>query len=127
MSPEVRTVALDAPVNGLLAPIRRQELAELIDDLVLAGGAQLRAQLGKVGEDGVVGLGEMSAPLPQHAVEAVAVGVHSLELLGGHLGQRDELPDEGLSCRLREQQVCGCCLHLPLWIRVGVDGPTRVL
>ena len=100
MSPEVRTVALDPLVNGLLAPVRRQELVELIDDLVVAGDAQLRAQLGEVGEDGVVGPGVVGILLPQHAAEAVAVGVQSLEHPGGHLRQCDELPDEGLSCRL---------------------------
>ena len=92
MSPEVRTVALDPLVNGLLAPVRRQELVELIDDLVVAGDAQLRAQLGEVGEDGVVGPGVVGILLPQHAAEAVAVGVHSLEHPGGHLRQCDELP-----------------------------------
>ena len=117
-------MALESLVNGLLAPVRRQELAELIDDLVVAGDAQLRAQLGEVGEDGVVGPGVVGILLPQHAAEAVAVGVHSLEHPGGHLRQCDKLPDKGHSCRLREQQVRGR-LHLPLRIRVGVDGPNR--
>ena len=37
VSLEVRTVALDPAVNGLLAPVCRQELTKLSGDLLLAG------------------------------------------------------------------------------------------
>ena len=117
-------MALDPAVNGLLAPVCRQELTELAGDLLLAGDAKLRAQLGEVGEDGVVGPGVVSLTRAQNAAEAVAIGVHGLVLPCGRLRERDELPNEGLNRRLR-QQVVGSCLHLPLLIGVSVDGPIR--
>ena len=124
VSLEVRTVALDPAVNGLLAPVYRHELTELAGDLLLAGDAKLRAQLGEVGEDGVVGPGVVSLTRAQNAAEAVAIGVHGLVLPCGRLRERNELPNEGLNRRLR-QQVVGSCLHLPLLIGVSVDGPIR--
>ena len=42
----------------------------------------------------VPGVGHPLAP--KRCLEAVAVGVHGLELPGGHLRQCDELRDEGL-------------------------------
>ena len=80
MSLEFRTVALDPVVDGLLAPVCRQELTKLAGDLLLAGDAQLRAQLGEVGENGVVGLGVVSLTRAQSAAEAVAIGVQGLVL-----------------------------------------------
>ena len=41
VSLEVRTVALDPAVNGLLASVCRQELTELAGDLLLAGDTML--------------------------------------------------------------------------------------
>ena len=93
VSLEVRTVALDPAVNGLLAPVCRQELTELAGDLLLAGDAKLRDQLGEVGEDGVVGPGAVSLTRAQNAAEAVAIGVHGLVLPCGRLRERNEHKD----------------------------------
>ena len=64
----------------------------------------------------------MGVSLAQDVAEVVAVGVHGLILPAGHLRERDELPNEGPSYRLRQQEVVGR-LDLPLLVGVGVHGP----
>ena len=71
-----------------------------------------------------MGPGVVGVSLAQDAAEAVAVGVHGLVLPAGHLRERDELPNEGPCCRLRQQEVVGR-LDLPLLVGVGVHGPVR--
>ena len=66
-----------------------------------------------------MGPGVVGGSLAQDAAEAVAVGVHGLVLPAGHLRERDELPNEGPCCRLRQQEVVGR-LDLPLLVGVGV-------
>ena len=79
-------MALDPVVDGLLAPVGRQELTKHVGDLLLTGDTQLRAQLGDVGENGVVKLGGVvSFARAQNAAEAVAIWVQGLVLPCGHL------------------------------------------
>ena len=54
-----------------------------------------------------MGPGVVGVSLSQDAAEAVAAGVHGLVLPAGHLRERDELPNEGPCCRLRQQEVVG--------------------